>query len=238
MKNIYSQKLTALLLLPLSLTIQTIIVSAQSIVNQPNIVAAQSQQSTNRQRGFTKATNTNSSPSQNPIFQFSSSGIKYRIKANGSGTRGTGNSQATKFNLKIASSDFIETLSYLDFQDNMLILASITDNEGSYGAVYSLSKNNSQVKWVANIPGFNIGDVTLEDRYAYITAIGFVSKLDLKSGKYIWKHTGMYQKNRAFGMFDRPKLQGRKVIFSGISPDGDAPKNIVVDKISGKLIAI
>jgi hypothetical protein len=91
---------------------------------------------------------------------------------------------------------------------------------------------------VANIPGFNIGDVTIENNYAYITAIGFVSKLDLRSGKYIWKHTDLYQKNAAFGFFDRPKIQGGKVIFRGVSRDGKAPRNIVVDKISGKIIAI
>jgi hypothetical protein len=238
MKKIYSQKLTACLVLALSLTVQTSIVAAQSIMNQPNIVGETSQLSANRQRGFTKATNTNSSSQQNPIFQFSSSGIKYKIKANGLGSRGSGNSKITKFNLKIERSEFIESLSFLDFQDNMLIITSLTDNESGYGAVYSLSKNSSQVKWVANIPGFNIGDVMLEDRYAYITAIGFVSKLDLQSGKYIWKHTGLYKRNRAFGSFDRPKFQGQKVIFKGISPDGDTATNIVVDKVSGKLITI
>jgi hypothetical protein len=80
--------------------------------------------------------------------------------------------------------------------------------------------------------------VTIEDNYAYITAIGFVSKLDLRLGKYIWKHTDLYQKNAAFDFFDRPKIQGRKVIFRGVSSDGKAPINIVVDKISGKIIAI
>jgi hypothetical protein len=80
--------------------------------------------------------------------------------------------------------------------------------------------------------------VTIEDNYAYISAIGFISKLSLRSGKYIWKHTDLYQKNAAFGFFDRPKIQGRKVIFRSVSSDEKAQKNIVIDKISGKIIAI
>ena len=208
------------------------------MLNKPKIAAKQLEQSVNQRKDFTKVTSSNSSSSRDSIFEFSSSGTKYKIKADGAGTRGSANLKSTKFNLKIANSDFIEALSFLDFEDNILLLANITDNEGSGGSVYSLRKTDSQIKWVANIPGFNIGDVTIEDNHAYITAIGFISKLDLRSGKYIWKHTNLYQKDRAFGSFDRPKVQGKTVIFRGNSSDGVAPTNIVVDKISGKIIAI
>jgi hypothetical protein len=232
MKAIYFPRLTACLLITLSL-MQASVVRAEPMVSKSKIV----RQSANRQKDFTNVKSSNSSSPRDSVFEFSSSGNKYKIKANGSGVRGSGNLKSTKFNLKIASSDFIESLSFLDFEDNILMIASITDNEGSGGSVYSLKKNNSQIKWVTNIPGFNIGDVTIEDNYAYITAIGFVSKLDLRSGKYIWKHPNLYQKNHAFGSFDRPEIQGKTVIFRGISTDGAAPKNIVIDKMSGKIIA-
>ncbi len=237
MKAIYYHRLTAYLLITLSL-MQASTVGAETIVSKPKIIAKQLLQSANQRKDFTNVKSSNSSLSRDSIFQFSSSGNKYKIKADGSGMRGSGNLKPTKFNLKIASGDFIESLSFLDFEDNILILASITDNEGSGGSVYSLKKANSQVQWVANIPGFNIGYVAIEDNYAYITAIGFISKLDLRSGKYIWKHTNLYQKDRAFGIFDRPEVQSKTVIFRGISNDGTAPKNIVIDKISGKIIAI
>jgi hypothetical protein len=231
-----SQRLTACSLITLPLLMQTNIVSAEPMVSKSTIVAKQLPQSANRHKDFTKVKSSNSSLSRNSIFQFSSSGNEYKIKADGSGMRGSGNLKPTKFNLKIASSDFIESLSFLDFEDNILILASITDNDGSGGSVYSLKKTNSQVKWVANIPGFNIGDVTIEDKYAYITAIGFISKLDLRSGKYIWKHTDLYERSSGnFNFFDRPKLQGKTVIFRGVNGDGNR-KNIVVDKIYGKII--
>jgi hypothetical protein len=237
MKVIYSQRLIAYLLITLSL-MQASVVSAEPMVSKPTIVAKQFQQSANRRKDFTKVKSNNLSSSRDSIFQFYSSGNKYKIKADGSGIRESGNLKTTKFNLKIATGDFIESLSFLDFEDNLLMIASITDNEGSGGSVYSLRKTNSQVKWATNIPGFNIGDVTIEDNYAYITAIGFVSKLDLRSGKYIWKHPNLYQKNHAFASFDRPEIQGKTVIFRGISTDGAAPKNIVIDKASGKIIAI
>jgi hypothetical protein len=237
MKAIYFQKLAVYLLITLSLT-QASILGAEPMRSKANIVAKQLPQQANQRKDFTNVKSSNSSSPRNSIFQFSSSSNKYRIKADGSGIRGSGNLKPTKFNLKLASGDFIESLSFLDFEDNILILASITDNEGSGGSLYSLRKTNSQIKWVANIPGFNIGDVTIEDNYAYITAIGVISKLDLRSGKYMWQHTDLYQKNGAFGFFDRPKIQGKTVIFRGISSDGKAPKNIVVDKISGKIIAI
>jgi hypothetical protein len=236
MKTIYAQRLTPYLLITLSL-MQASIVGATTIIGKPKIVSEQLQESANQRKDFTKVKSNSSSLSRNSIFNFSSSGSKYKIKADGSGVRESANLKPIKFNLKIASSDFIESLSFLDFEDTILIIASITDNEGSNGSVYSLKKNNSQVKWVANIPGFNIGDVTIEDNYAYITAIGFISKLDLRSGKYSWKHLNLYQNNRAFGFFDRPEIQGKVVIFRGVSTDGTAPKNIVVDKISGKIIA-
>lgn len=237
MRSIYSQRFAACILIALPLLMQTSIVSAEMMMSKPKVVPEQLQPSANRQKNFTKVISSNLSSPRDGIFNFSSSGNRYEIKADGMGTGRSRNLKSTKFNLKLAEDDFIESLSFLDFEDNILILASITDNDSGGGSLYSLRKTNSQIKWVANIPGFNVGDVAIEDSYAYITAIGFISKLNLRSGKYVWKHTDLYKTNQAFGFFDRPEIKGKTVIFRGLSPDGVASKNIVVDKTSGKILA-
>ena len=144
MKAIYFQKLIAYLLITLS-PIQASIVSAETIVVKQRIVAEQLQQSANRRKDFTKVKSTDFTRSRDNIFEFFSSGNKYKIKADGSGTRALRNLKPTKFNLKIASSDFIESLSFLDFENNILILASITDNEITDYYFYSTPKTREMV---------------------------------------------------------------------------------------------
>jgi hypothetical protein len=171
-------------------------------------------------------------------FKFSAFGQIFTIKNNGQGSRAGANSRVTRFRLKLDKLFYIESLSFLEHEDSVILLCGVTDAEAGGGGVYCLNRGNLRISWYAHIPGFNIGETLVEDNYAYITAIGFISKLDLRSGQYVWKHEDLYERNHVFNNFEPPELAGDKVIFRGAGIYGTRPRTIEVDKRSGEILAM
>ena len=76
----------------------------------------------------------------------------------------------------------------------------------------------------------------MEGRYAYLTAIGFVGKVDLTSGAYVWRHDKLYRRDGAFNSFELPEIQGDKVLFrESVDVGQRQPEVIRVRKSSGKI---
>ncbi len=60
------------------------------------------------------------------------------------------------------------------------------------------------------MPGFNVGEGLVEDDHLYLTAFGFVGKLNVLTCQYAWRHTNLYDEGRdlygdgRFNSFKRP----------------------------------
>lgn len=87
----------------------------------------------------------------------------------------------------------IEKIQYLETRKAIVLVYELNDGEGGWGQAVSLEGDTLKRKWLARIPAFNIGQGLSEDSYLYLTAIGFISKLDLKVGRYVWKHERLYR---------------------------------------------
>jgi hypothetical protein len=63
-------------------------------------------------------------------------------------------------------------------------------------------------------PSFNISLGAIETGRLYQAGLGFVASIDLRGGRFVWKHTGLYdQQRRSFNAFSRPEVIGSEVIF-------------------------
>lgn len=175
---------------------------------------------------------------QEYVFEFSAFGQRYRIESNGQGLRVAPNSGTTRFRLKLGKGFYVASLLFLEHQESVILLCGVSDSDAGGGAIYSLGRGDLRLEWMADIPGFNVGEALVEDNYAYITAIGFISKLDLRTGRYVWKQGDLFEKNHSFNNFDVPKITGNRVIFKGAGPYGHSPTTIEVDKRSGKILAM
>ena len=63
----------------------------------------------------------------------------------------------------------------------------------------------------------------------YLTALGFIAKLNLTTGRYAWVHKDLYADGR-FNAFKRPVVGDAVVTFT------DGANTITVEKRSGVLV--
>jgi hypothetical protein len=112
-----------------------------------------------------------------------------------------------------------------------------TDMEGATSFVTRLDPKTNTQKWTASIPAFSLGQPVMEDRYAYVTCIGFVGKLDLENGGYAWKHDQLYdQESYAFNSFEEPLVLEKQVVFPGVNGRSRQIDSLIIDKESGQRI--
>lgn len=145
-------------------------------------------------------------------FEFPVAGFKYHVARTGLGSRTDGDSPARPFNLHLSKGDYIRALYYAEYQGDALLLIEVSN--GAYGAGFILRVGGAQpdIKWKQAIPDINVGRGLLDEDFAYITAKGFVAKVDLRTGGYAWRHEDLAN-GSAFEAFDPPGLDGNKVLF-------------------------
>jgi hypothetical protein len=146
-------------------------------------------------------------------FDFSLAGCRYRITNDGRGQRFSGRSPSTPFNLKLRAGDHLEAVSYAEYAGDLLLICEVCDYESGAGLVMRLDGRTLRAKWAAAIPGFNLGPGLIEGRFIYLTATGFVAKLDLRSGAYVWRRDGLSREPDSFNAFERPRVVGSVVLF-------------------------
>ena len=163
---------------------------------------------------------------------------KYEFNHLGKGKKINAQNRSANFSLPIGKDEIIERKIYLtEYKNDLLALYEIS--VGGDGGAYIVRFNgtNLKPKWQANVSGFNIGNGLIENQFAYVNAIGFVGKIDLETGKYIWKHDGLYQKYKAFNAFDGISVTGNKVMFYEEVTSQNV-NSITLDKSDGKIIDV
>lgn len=159
---------------------------------------------------------------------------RYEIKEDGRGTR---TSSSTVFKLPLAKGEIVDNVYFSAHKNDLIFVYGVSLGGDGRGAVASFNSTTLKLKWKANISGFNVGKGLIENRFAYLTAIGFVAKIDLTTGKYVWKHDDLYNRNKtngAFNSFEVPELDNNSVIFTEKTYD-NVINIIVADKTSGKI---
>ena len=170
-------------------------------------------------------------------FEFSNVNDNYTILSSGRGHRKR-NGEARSFNLRLPRYNrLMRDVYYTVYERDLLLIVELGDECCGYGFIVRLDGQTLKIKWKRSIHGFNVGQGLMDGKYAYVTGIGFVGKVDLKSGRYAWKHPDLYQReSSAFNSFELPEVQGELVVFKEL-PHYSRKKQAVVkvDRTTGKI---
>lgn len=169
-------------------------------------------------------------------FEFPVAGSRYHIARTGLGNRSGGASPPQPLNLHLSRGDFIRTLYYAEYQGDALLLLEVSN--GAYGAGFLVRVGGAvpDIKWKQALPGINVGRGLIEGDFAYVTAMRFVAKVNLKSGTYAWRHEDQ-ERQGAFDAFDAPRLEGNAVLFPAHRAAGGRATTVSVDKQTGRVLS-
>jgi len=186
---------------------------------------------------FQKATETGAVTSI--AFDFELSGFSYHVAGNGNGRRMKGD-KTRRFNLQLDRGDRLEVIYFSEYGGDLLLACGVTDEESGAGLVIRLEQPSMRALWKRKIPAFNVGEPLREKRRLYVTGIGFVGALDLKTGEYIWQHEKLYGRERegAFNSFVAPELKGEEVLFKEMPVYDIRVKAVIVNRKAGKIVRI
>jgi hypothetical protein len=121
--------------------------------------------------------------------------------------------------------------------------ARLVDDKGDFvrGVVARLDESGKP-KWVQVLAG-NVGEPYAVGGSLYVSGLGFVGKLDMQTGAYLWKHAELYRSPGMFNSFEAPRFEGHQVVFKarhanfGKPPPASWPEAIVIDDNSGAILA-
>jgi outer membrane protein assembly factor BamB len=166
-------------------------------------------------------------------FNFATKAGRYHFITDGKGEFATAKGATRKLVLPLDLNFSIERIAYAEIGTELLLVCEESDGEGGAGFVTKIEESTLKIVWRATIPGFNVGEPLWRSGYLYLTAMGFIGKLDYRSGKYSWQHNGLYEK-LFFSAFDKPKIEEGKVYFSEGEKKGN--RTIVVDDATGRIL--
>lgn len=174
-------------------------------------------------------------------FEFSTANHNYSISPHGKGLRGSSNETPRSFSLPLHKDDFLtSSLYYAEYQGDLLLIGEVSDTDYGAGFIVRLDKRTLRIKWKQTVSGFNVGQGLIDGSYAYVTGIGSIGKVSLKTGAYIWRHTNLYrQRNSAFNSFELPEVNGNTVVFRESSHYLRKKIAVItVERRTGKIISI
>lgn len=119
----------------------------------------------------------------------------------------------------------------------------LVDDKGDFvrGVVARLDQTGKPM-WVQVLAG-NVGEPYSAGGSLYVSGLGFVGKLDMQTGAYLWKHAELYRSAGMYNSFEAPRIEGHQVVFKarhanyGKPPPTSWPEAIVVDDLSGAILA-
>jgi hypothetical protein len=129
------------------------------------------------------------------------------VRADGSLTVAAGNG----VRLPVDNGCFIQTLYGLGGGDRVVIAYQAQNDEIVVSRIVSLALPGLDLNWEARIDALNLGLPATDIAYAYMTAAGFVGKIDLATGRWAWRLEDLTKKFKRFESFGQP-IVGRGVV--------------------------
>ena len=152
------------------------------------------------------------------IFTFYQFGNTCRLSSNGEGTCKGEGKQTVTVKLGLKESDRLIAVSGFQYLLDIYLIYEAHSEESGYGAILCLDGQSLQAKWSTYIQGFNIGESLARNGFLFVTAFGFIGKIDLGTGNYVWKHDDLYRQPDYFNSFEKPSLVDNVVYFTESKP--------------------
>ena len=138
------------------------------------------------------------------------------------------------FDLKLENE--IHYIYFQEYYSDLIAIFVETDMDASTGQAKRISLNSDSIKWSISFGGFNMERPVIIDNFAYISTIGFIGKLDMNSGNFIWKFDDLYE-NDKYANFDEPKfLENNRILFLSKSYGKNYADTIIIDDNEGKIL--
>lgn len=173
-------------------------------------------------------------------FEFEMHGFAYRVSANGNGRRTKG-SKVRGFNLRLDRGESISRAFYSEFEGDLLLLLHTNIGGIGLGFVTKLEQPSMRGLWRQRIPAGDVGHTLRDGHSLYVTGLGFVGRLDLRTGEYDWQYDDLEVESGAdpkpLHTFDEPELDGDAVLFRE-RPVYNPRRTLVLDRKSGKVIRV
>ena len=168
-------------------------------------------------------------------FTLSIYGCSVTITSAGEGGRSCPGASPVKFHISVERDSEIGQLQFLNDKRTLFLIYELSDGESGWGKAVALN-SALRVRWVRHIPDFNIARALVEGHFAYVSGVGFVAKLDLNTGRYVWRHAGLYRRQLTFEVPQPPNSEGKTVSFS--SHDGNGRSRVLrIDKDTGRILS-
>jgi len=114
-----------------------------------------------------------------------------------------------------------------------------TDYDAATSWIQKINATTLNSYYTKQIKGFNLGKPIIKSKKAYVSAIGFVGKIDLTTGEYDWKHNNLYDREKfSFNNFDSITFKKGQVEFISENYRSKKDDRVLVDNITGKIILI
>lgn len=199
------------------------------------------------EREFRRASKTSADTAPDAAaFAFEDGGFKYHVVANGNGRRTKGD-KTRRFNLRLEGRDYVEGLRFSVYEGDLLLVCELYDGEERTGLVTLLEQPSMRSLWSRPVPAAEVGEPLRDGHSLYLTAFGFVARLDLRTGEYLWHHeeldgtdgsaTARPEAARPFNSFETPALARDAVLFRE-RPVYNPPRTLVVNRKTGKILRI
>ncbi len=124
-------------------------------------------------------------------------------------------------------------------EDDIIIIYSFsTPNNDSGSSAKRISlKNNTEI-WEKSISGFNPEPPVLVNGFIYLSTIGFIGKLSVKTGEFIWVFDDFF-KNGNFISFNEPLFYKNSIVlFTEKNPTNTTTCSILIDDRSNRVLKI
>ncbi len=172
-------------------------------------------------------------------FLFSVGEQQIRMSAAGQVEVQEGKHIVGRYSLPIPDEDVIGEFVYGRFRGDLIFCAET--HEAGRGSISLLrfEPTKGTVKWSVELASFNLGEPLAVGDKLYVTALGFVGKMDLETGKFDWKHEGFYT-DGAYNAFLKPRLGKDVVIFveNSVIREGEEALYVLVEEATGRLLTI
>lgn len=186
-----------------------------------------------------RAVNSNATPDPE-AFEFEMRGFAYHVRHNGNGRR-TKDKKTRGFNLRLDRGESIARVLYSEFEGDLLLLLHTNIAGVGLGFVTKLEQPSMRGLWRQRIPASDVGSPLRDGHLLYVTGMGFVGKLDLRTGEYEWQHDDLEvvreEWPQALHTFGEPEVKGDAVLFRE-RPVYNPRRTLVIDKKSGKIISV
>jgi hypothetical protein len=168
------------------------------------------------------------------FFPFTASSRNYTIRSDGWTESGSPTILRRFFQLRVGRPGRIDRVYFLEHENDLLLIYELTDEEYGWGYMVRLDQVKRAPKWITPVEGINFGPATVEGGYAYLGSSSVLGKIDLRSGKYVWRQADLKNNVPSIASYGAPSILGDRVVFRQVGGKG----RVEVEKSTGRLLAL